>query len=126
MMLMGAYASEARFSPSCFTGKERDNESGLDYFINRQVAQVLRMLINLQPVGVGAPHLAFEMWDDTFRAFLGSANEYDAEGRIWQVARSSICSCAPFIASFAMSGRTRNKKAESPGARIARPSIAGS
>lgn len=32
MMPSAAHASEARFLPSCYTGKERDSESGNDYF----------------------------------------------------------------------------------------------
>lgn len=62
------------------------------------------MLINLQPGG--APHLAFEMWDDTFRAFLGSANEYDAEGRICAVQST------PVSAYATMTGYLYNAKGE--------------
>jgi hypothetical protein len=42
MMRSAAYASEARFSLSRYTGKERDAESGLDYFGARYFGEIRR------------------------------------------------------------------------------------
>jgi RHS repeat-associated protein len=41
MMHSETHAAEARLSPSCFTGKERDTESGNDYFGARYYASTM-------------------------------------------------------------------------------------
>jgi RHS repeat-associated protein len=54
MMRSEICASDVCFVPSSFTGKERDAESGLDYFGARYYASSMGRLVNHQEIMQGS------------------------------------------------------------------------
>lgn len=53
------YVSSTHFVPSGYTGKERDTESGLDYFGARYYASTMNPLTLTDPTGKDAAYVDF-------------------------------------------------------------------
>jgi RHS repeat-associated protein len=71
MMLSSAYASEARFLSSCFTGKERDAESGNDYFGARYFGSSMGRFLSPDPF------IPFNLKKDQFQAWISNPQHWN-------------------------------------------------